>query len=250
MDAPRRVPYASLNQLQHIHALIQSDPQLAISHLALLAVHSPSSIPTSLSLTHALLSALSPCSSPQTHRLALSSALVRFINSLIDPLQQGLYARPLALLARDLGLPGWLVELRHAATHDDLPSLSLLLEGAREALTYLDKAYWLPTLNPSNASSSESSWSYHLSLLPALLSNYKKLAKAKARDSTTFGGPLKACLTEVGAWVGAVGAGRDKQERVLAELCRTLVDSSAGEGFLVPQAKKFAPPPPFSCSPR
>jgi ribosomal biogenesis protein LAS1 len=31
-----------------------------------------------------------------------------------------------------LGLPSWFVELRHAATHEDLPSIDLLREAARQ----------------------------------------------------------------------------------------------------------------------
>ena len=54
------------------------------------------------------------------------------MNGLVDPLQQGAYARPIASIASQIGLPLWLVELRHASTHEELPSLELVREGARE----------------------------------------------------------------------------------------------------------------------
>jgi len=54
------------------------------------------------------------------------------VNGLVDPLQVGAFARSIASIAVQLGLPSWLVELRHAATHEDLPSLELLREAARE----------------------------------------------------------------------------------------------------------------------
>jgi ribosomal biogenesis protein LAS1 len=54
------------------------------------------------------------------------------VNGLVDPLQAGAYARPIASIAAQLGLPPRLVELRHAATHEDLPSLELLRDAARE----------------------------------------------------------------------------------------------------------------------
>ena len=54
------------------------------------------------------------------------------VNGLVDPLQSGVYARSIASIAVQIGLPAWLVEMRHAATHEDLPSLELLREGARE----------------------------------------------------------------------------------------------------------------------
>jgi ribosomal biogenesis protein LAS1 len=54
------------------------------------------------------------------------------VNGLVDPLQVGTYARSIASIATQLGLPLWLVEMRHAATHEDLPSLALLRDAAKE----------------------------------------------------------------------------------------------------------------------
>ena len=65
-------------------------------------------------------------------RQAYASALIRMVNGLVDPLQVGAFARSIASIAAQLGLPSWLVELRHAATHEDLPSLELLRDAARE----------------------------------------------------------------------------------------------------------------------
>lgn len=59
------------------------------------------------------------------------------VNGLADPLQSGAYARSIAAIAAQLGLPSWLVELRHAATHEDLPSLELLREACREVFGYV-----------------------------------------------------------------------------------------------------------------
>ena len=53
----------------------------------------------------------------------------------MDPLQRGAYARSIASIAAQLGLPAWLVELRHAATHEDLPSIEVLREAAKEVRT-------------------------------------------------------------------------------------------------------------------
>lgn len=65
-------------------------------------------------------------------RQGYAAALLRLVNGLVDPLQFGAYARPIAAIAAQIGLPVWLVELRHAATHEELPSLSVLREGARQ----------------------------------------------------------------------------------------------------------------------
>ena len=47
-------------------------------------------------------------------------------------MQLGAYARSIASIATQLGLPPWLVELRHAATHEDLPSIELLRQAGRD----------------------------------------------------------------------------------------------------------------------
>lgn len=65
-------------------------------------------------------------------RQSYATAIIRLVNGLVDPLQLGTYARSIASIAKQLGLPSWLVELRHAATHEELPSLSLLREAARQ----------------------------------------------------------------------------------------------------------------------
>lgn len=65
-------------------------------------------------------------------RQCYSTAIIRLVNGLVDPLQSGVYARSIASIAAQLGLPGWLVEVRHAATHEELPSLEVLREATHE----------------------------------------------------------------------------------------------------------------------
>ena len=68
-------------------------------------------------------------------RQSYATALIRLVNGLVDPLQAGTYARSILSIAAQIGLPAWLVELRHAATHEDLPSLELLRDGTKEVST-------------------------------------------------------------------------------------------------------------------
>lgn len=65
-------------------------------------------------------------------RQSYATAIIRLVNGLVDPLQLGAYARSIASIAQQLNLPPWLVELRHAATHEELPSLDVLREAARQ----------------------------------------------------------------------------------------------------------------------
>ncbi len=63
-------------------------------------------------------------------RQSYALSIVRMVNGLVDPLQQSLYAKPISYIATQIGLPHWLVEIRHASTHEDLPSLEVLREAA------------------------------------------------------------------------------------------------------------------------
>ncbi|CAK9435409.1 uncharacterized protein LODBEIA_P01360 [Lodderomyces beijingensis] len=75
-------------------------------------------------------------------QLSYTMALIRFVNGLLDPFQQAQFAIPMQLLAKQLGLPSFFVELRHMGTHENLPSLDLLRTGCREALNWLYDHYW------------------------------------------------------------------------------------------------------------
>lgn len=76
-------------------------------------------------------------------RNAYALALVRFVNGMLDPFQQGQYASALVNIAKSVGLPLSFVEIRHAATHDELPTLEALRALALEAGEWLRENYWL-----------------------------------------------------------------------------------------------------------
>ena len=48
----------------------------------------------------------------------------------------------LGMLCALAGLPRILVDIRHEASHNELPSLALLRLGAHSALTWLSQSYW------------------------------------------------------------------------------------------------------------
>lgn len=75
-------------------------------------------------------------------KLILAMAIVRFVNGMTDQEQKGLYGRTVQSLAAEIGLPDWLVELRHDATHMRLPSLESLKWGLYEGLKWLKTEYW------------------------------------------------------------------------------------------------------------
>ncbi|TPX33001.1 hypothetical protein SmJEL517_g03987 [Synchytrium microbalum] len=75
-------------------------------------------------------------------RLTYSMAIIRFVNGLVDASQVTGRLQSVAAVADSLGIPLWIVDLRHAATHESLPSLSLLRAAAQQALRWLDAHYW------------------------------------------------------------------------------------------------------------
>lgn len=75
-----------------------------------------------------------------------------FVNGLVDTGQKSSFAAPITHLAEKIGLPRVFVEMRHEATHNQLPTLSIL-RGARDqvslgvdsldqALRWLHANYW------------------------------------------------------------------------------------------------------------
>lgn len=75
-------------------------------------------------------------------QLSYSMVLTRFVNGVLDPLQQSNYAIPLHQLAKSVNIPSFFVELRHMATHERLPLLNILRRISREALNWLYDNYW------------------------------------------------------------------------------------------------------------
>ena len=75
-------------------------------------------------------------------RSATAMTLARLVNGVVDPKQKGRYAAPIATLAREVGLPRFLVDLRHECAHGTMPSAGALRRGARRALAWCRRWYW------------------------------------------------------------------------------------------------------------
>lgn len=80
-------------------------------------------------------------------KLLYSAVTVRAVNGLVDPSQQGIYATSVLTLAEKMGLPGWIVELRHDATHNQMPSLSVLRTAANTLVNWFYDFYWMPQMS-------------------------------------------------------------------------------------------------------
>lgn len=80
-------------------------------------------------------------SSDQLLRLAYSSAIMRFVNHMLDTVT--VKGSSLYQAARTLGVPDWVVDLRHDTAHSNtLPPLKLLRDGCAISLHWLQLNYW------------------------------------------------------------------------------------------------------------
>ena len=81
-------------------------------------------------------------------QLSYSTAIIRSVNGLADGLQQRRrLAAPVSQLCATLGLPGWIVDIRHEAAHNVLPSLSQLRLAAHTVLGFFLEKYWQSSLS-------------------------------------------------------------------------------------------------------
>merc|ERR1711963_1057938 len=74
-------------------------------------------------------------------RSGASMALIRFVNHNTDKGQPGDMAIPVHKIASKLGIPDWVVRLRHDATHGALPGLEVIMAGVDWALGYLREVF-------------------------------------------------------------------------------------------------------------
>ncbi|KAF8321616.1 Las1-domain-containing protein [Clavulina sp. PMI_390] len=266
MRLPRRVPWKSFSELEQVFSWVFSPEaddttkQLALNRLA--SWRAITQIPHAIESTWMILSvvledsALSArtsgsLASVTNLRQSYSMAIIRLVNGLVDPLQQGVYARPITTIASQIGLPIWLVELRHAATHEDLPSLALLRDAAHESLTWLLNNYWLPTVAPANL---EDAPPPVIPPVLPLLKEYRSLMKSIARDASIKGvkkGDIARMHRDLERWVGEtkvsygmdsgqMGMDDEGEKFAIEKLCEELVES----GYLVSISKKSKAPPP------
>lgn len=66
----------------------------------------------------------------------------RFVTGLLDGHQDKLRKQSMYSIAKVIGLPATFVELRHQATHEQLPSLAKLRPAAHRALDWIWDYYW------------------------------------------------------------------------------------------------------------
>lgn len=77
----------------------------------------------------------------QLLRLAYSSAVMRFVNHMLDT--ETARGSSLYQAAKNLGVPDWIIDMRHDTAHsNNLPSIEILRDACSISLDWLKKFYW------------------------------------------------------------------------------------------------------------
>ena len=104
-------------------------------------------LPISVELTTTLFASKHKLQQTNHHEACLCAAMaiVRFINGITDQFQTGIYAQAIQNIAEKIEIPDWLVDIRHEATHGQLPSFEVLQSGLNFGIDWLFKNYWEET---------------------------------------------------------------------------------------------------------
>lgn len=104
----------------------------------------PHAVESTWLLTEAVLIDEKP--SEQTPVFAIKAsyitAISRFVTGLLDSQQESKYKVSMYTQAQKIGLPALFVDIRHEATHGDMPNLTNLRSAAKRALRWLWEDYW------------------------------------------------------------------------------------------------------------
>ncbi|KAF9975608.1 rRNA-processing protein las1 [Actinomortierella ambigua] len=158
---PKPVPWNSPSEFRQLYEwfypprLEDGSPDIRAQECAMRRVKAweargklPHAIDSTMAFVQVILRDWSGVCSDQDLRAMYSMVIIRFVNGYVDGFQTAKTAKSIAYLAQEkIGMPLWFVELRHTATHDYLPSLTILRRAADEALAWMNINYWIPQLN-------------------------------------------------------------------------------------------------------
>ncbi|KAG9325404.1 hypothetical protein KVV02_002640 [Mortierella alpina] len=174
--------------------------------------------------------------SDQDLRMMYSMVFIRFVNGYVDAFQSSRSAKSIAYLAVEkVGMPIWFVELRHTATHDYLPSLTILRSATNQALAWINDNYWIPqlvsvrldeTLTPDMKQAMSEDVLH-------MLENHRS-EKERQIDENTLPQPKQDALV-----IGRLARDLIKRCRSGDELLDTVVPILLEPGMLVPRSKKM-----------
>lgn len=143
------VPWSANSEWKICYDALQSESSYAaaVDLLLLWKSRSPS-LPVAVDSTLLYLQTFLENQHAQQHqRDAVGNSLfamfiIRFINGFADQQQTQFFAQSVTGICAKLGIPRWLVDLRHECTHDKIPSYEVLYEASAIAFEWLKVNYW------------------------------------------------------------------------------------------------------------
>ncbi|GES98618.1 Las1-domain-containing protein [Rhizophagus clarus] len=224
LKIPRIVPWTSLEEFQQVRQWLYSESpnQREIGVKRVKAWSSRGKVPHAVVSTAAFVEVSLRDEfryeniSNHELRLLYSMVFIRFVNGMVDPVQQGTFALSISSIAVKLNMPLWFVEVRHAGTHEHLPSLQILRNGCRQALQWLNENYW---------SSQKPLQSTQVNKIRSLILQHKELRKEDINGNNN----------------------RDSSRKIMGKIMELISEEYISEsiipvllepGFLVPMAKK------------
>ncbi|KAK9766447.1 rRNA-processing protein las1 [Basidiobolus ranarum] len=179
---PRVVPWTSNEEYEQVYSWLYAEaPDFHLRELGVKRVKAwksrgrvPQAIETTAGFVEISLRDYFESGRISSHELRLMYTMVfiRFVNGLVDAEQNKQFAQSVAGLADKLNLPAWFVDLRHAGTHENLPSLQTLRTGCQQALQWLNDNYW----------SVKKTYPDCITEIREQLSTYKDLGKQFSKD--------------------------------------------------------------------
>lgn len=166
---------------------------------------------------------------------ALSMAIIRFINGVVEPFKNVNLAVPISTIGSSYGIPEFIITIRHSATHGKMPTFEHAAHGARAALEWLKVNYWEEQLNLLNQIESDMTEN----ILGFLLEDEKPFVNIPREQVLSFG---------IEALVGLVIKNRKKQsisldfQKKVAELIMMMnkTYTNFGAGFAMRLAEEVA----------
>lgn len=200
----RLVPWSSNEEWKFCYRLIMEDKnyQRAIDLLSLWkqrCSHLPVAVESTLLFLQAFMSDQETVANgKESGRSLYSMFIIRFINGFADQQQNQQFAQSVTMICERLGIPRWLVDLRHECTHERIPSYEVVFNASMIAFDWLKENYW----RNHYEFLSRLKLKLHDSLRNYKLITKKELLKTKSTKQSTTMSRAKSILDEFPLLVG------------------------------------------------
>lgn len=169
-----------------------------------------------------------------------------FVTGMTDSQQDGLHKKSMYHVSREVGIPASFVEIRHEATHGELPPLVIFRRAAERSLDWLYNEYWKkldgdghpPMFDAEGGLPNEQSTDLKTLLKELLRTHLKNCLGATTNGSAEIFKVSAETAAEIGKSIVRLCEGDTRK-------LQTLIDVLLERKLLVPASKTYVP----SCSP-